>query len=195
FVSRMGPEHVTADQAMLLSAAFPILLAHAIVQKNLFDLDAVLRKSLTYGAVSALVVGLYLLTVALLSALASPLATRWSPFASPSVTAIVSTLIIALVASPLRSYVQRAITRVLYSETADAQKSIVALARDLQRAATPPELGERVATQLRRALDVRGAALLVADERLGALVTLGRAGEVSDLHLPAHGPLADRLLA
>jgi signal transduction histidine kinase len=195
FVSRIGPRLITADQAMLLSAAFPVLMGYATVRQNLFDLDAVLQKSLTYGAVSVLVVGLYLLAVAFVSAVASPLATRWSPFASPQATAIVATLIIAAAASPLRAYVQKTVARVFYSETVDLADALVRLARDLERAETPPELGERVVTQLARVLDLRGAALLVANERRGHMVVLGRTGELEDVALPLAGRLGDRLAA
>jgi signal transduction histidine kinase len=193
-ISRVGPKHVTADQAMVLSAAFPVLIGYTTLRQNLFDLDAVLHKSLTYGTVTVLVLSLYLACVAVLSALLSPLAERWSPFASPALTLIVSTLLLAVFAAPLRSYVQRAITRVFYSETVDLREALWRLTGDLQRATTPPELGERVATQLVRALDLRGAALLVADERLGRLSPLAATGEVAHLPLPAGGPLVDRLL-
>src|SRR5262249_22259612 len=146
FISRVGPRRVTADQAMLLSAAFPILIGYAILRRNLFDLDAVVQKSLTYGLVSLLVVGLWLSMVAILSALVSPLAARFTPYASPALSAIVSTLVIALAAAPLRNYVQRAVTRVFYSETVDVRETLLGLARDLQRAASPIDVGERVTT-------------------------------------------------
>jgi signal transduction histidine kinase len=181
FVSRLGPHLVTADRAMLLSAAFPLLIGYATLRQNLFDLDAVLKKSLTYGVVSVLVVGLYLILVALLSGLISPLAARMSPLGSPAGAAILSTLIVAVAASPLRSYVQRAVTRVFYSETASLSEALVQLARDLESAQAPPELGKRVASQLMRVLDLRGAALLRSDERHGGLVLLGRAGEAPTL--------------
>jgi hypothetical protein len=38
FALRAQPQRVTADQAMLLSAAFPILIGYAILRGNLFDL-------------------------------------------------------------------------------------------------------------------------------------------------------------
>ena len=44
---------------MVLSALFPALIAYAILKRNLFDLDAVLRASLIYGVATALVLGLY----------------------------------------------------------------------------------------------------------------------------------------
>src|SRR5262249_55932103 len=114
---------------------------------------------------------------------------------SPQATAIVATLIIAAAASPLRVYVQKTVARVFYSETVDLADALVTLARDLQRAETPPELGERVVTQLARVLDLRGAALLVANEQRGRLVVLGRTGELEDVALPLQGRLGERLVA
>jgi signal transduction histidine kinase len=181
FMSRFGPRHVTADQAMLLSALFPMLIGYATLRQNLFDLDAVLQKSLTYGAITALVLGLYVATVAILSAALSPVALRWSPFASPLLTAIVSTIILMMVASPLRNYVQRAVNRVFYSETVDVRRALLELGKDLEQARAPWELGERVATQLVRALELRGAALLTWHQ--DQLATLGRAGDVGELAL------------
>jgi signal transduction histidine kinase len=178
FLSRFGPRHVTADQAMMLSALFPILISYATVRQNLFDLDAVLQKSLTYGAISALVLGVYVAIVAIASAVLSPMALRWSPFASPALTAIVSTIILMMLASPLRNSVQRTVNRIFYSETVDVRRALVELGKDLEKARAPWELGERVATQLVRALDLRGAALLVWQPQLS---TLGRAGDLGDL--------------
>ncbi|MGZ3407981.1 MAG: hypothetical protein ACXVAN_16130, partial [Polyangia bacterium] len=66
FASRVASasELLTADVAMVLSALFPALIAYAILKRNLFDLDAVLRASLVYGVATALVLGVYFAAVA-----------------------------------------------------------------------------------------------------------------------------------
>src|SRR5262249_47629342 len=100
----------------------------------------------------------------------------------------VLTIILMMVASPLRNFVQRAVNRVFYSETVDVRRALLALGKDLEQARAPSELGERVSTQLVRALELRGAALLVWQEQL---TTLGRAGDVGEL--PLDDALTQRL--
>ena len=103
FASRIGPPHLTmtADQAMVLSAMFPVLITYAIVTRDLFDIDAVLRASLSWGLASAFVLGLYAAVVLVLGNVAARLAGHS--------TAIVvgSTLCAALLFHPARLRAQR----------------------------------------------------------------------------------------
>src|SRR5207249_4494508 len=55
---------MSADVVMILSACFPALIAYALLKRNLFDLDAVLRAGLVYTLATGFILVIYLALVA-----------------------------------------------------------------------------------------------------------------------------------
>jgi signal transduction histidine kinase len=189
FASRLaGPSRwLTADQAMVLSALFPALIAYAILKRNLFDLDAVLRASLVYGVATALVLGLYVTAVAV--------ASHWAATLVGQTFAVALTLAVAMLFHPLRLRVQRIVDRLLYRDSRVPE--LLALLRALPSVEDVPSLAEVVLSPLIRLTRARGVTLLVPSP-LGRLDIAGRAGEGLDgaeLHLPTGGALERALLA
>ena len=111
FASRVASasQLLTADVAMVLSALFPALIAYAILKRNLFDLDAVLRASLVYAVATALVLGVYFTAVAVASHFATILVGQSF--------AVALTLTVAVAFHPLRKGVQHIVDRLTYRDS------------------------------------------------------------------------------
>jgi len=191
FASRMAntSELLTADVAMVLSALFPALIAYAILKRNLFDLDAVLRASLVYAVATALVLGVYFAAVAVASHFATILVGQSF--------AVALTLAVAVVFHPLRKGVQRIVDRLLYRDS--RMPALLSLLRALPSVEDVPSLAEVALGPLLRLTRARGVVLFVPS-LLGRLDGAGRAGDIGDvgevdMHLPMSGAFEAALTA
>ncbi len=96
----------------LLLAALPLAFAFAILRYRLMDIDAVIHRSLVYGALSAVLVAVYLLLATGLSRFFLALSGR----SDDTTVVFLATLGAALVFAPARTRVQRAIDHVFYRQ-------------------------------------------------------------------------------
>ena len=174
---RNYPELITAERAMMLSALFPVLLGYAVIKKNLFDMEFVLRTTAIYAVATALVLGLYFAVVFFIGTAASLLTRRYAGPASVT-GAVLSTLLVALVFHPLRLRVQRLVDRYFFREKGELQHALVKLVNDLSAEAPAlPDLSQRLTRQVRRLMRCRFVALLCPDPRGGDLRVAGVGGE------------------
>ncbi|MCU1283393.1 MAG: histidine kinase, partial [bacterium] len=187
FASRVASasQLLTADVAMVLSALFPALIAYAILKRNLFDLDAVLRASLVYGVATALVLGVYFAAVAV--------ATHFATILVGQSFAVALTLGVAVVFHPLRKGVQRILDKLLYRDS--RMPVLLELLRALPSVEDVPSMAEVALGPLLRLTRARGVVMFVPS-RLGRLDVAGRAGEAGegDPHLPLGGAFEQALV-
>jgi len=95
----------------------PISLTFAILRSHLLDIDVVIRKTLTYAIVVALLLVVYSGSVVLLQQIFASVTGQRS-----EITTVLSTLAIAVLFVPLRNRVQAWIDRRFYRKKYDAQK-------------------------------------------------------------------------
>ena len=113
----------SAVSAVVPLFGIPAAIAAAILKHQLYDIDRIISRTLSYAIVTGLLVGVYAGLVLL--------ATQVLSFSSPVAVAI-SALAAAALFSPLRSRVQQAADRRFNRARYDADRTVTAFAARLQ---------------------------------------------------------------
>ena len=119
-------EEVAGVAALISLTAVPLAAGFAILRYHLYDIDLIVRRTIVYGGLSALLAGLYFGIVLLLQEV-------FSSFAGGSDLAVaVSTLAVAALFGPARRRIQRSVDRRFYRRRYDAQQTLETFAARLR---------------------------------------------------------------
>jgi hypothetical protein len=107
-------------------ALLPVAVGVAVLRYRLFEIDRIVSRTVSYGLLSAALVGLYLLVVALLRPLLEPLT------GSSALAVAGSTLAVAAAFNPARRRLQAAVDRRFDRARYDAVRAVDAFAARLR---------------------------------------------------------------
>jgi hypothetical protein len=116
---------VISGGAVMAFAALPLAIGVAILKYRLYEIDRLVSRTLSYAALTAMLVGVFVGIVTL--------TTRVLPFSSP-VGVAASTLAAAALFNPLRQRVQRLVDRRFNRARYDAQTTVDAFTAQLRDA-------------------------------------------------------------
>ena len=99
------PPPVDALVAMIVTPLIPIAVGVAILRYRLYDIDRIVSRTVSYGALTGILALVFLVTILVTQTLLA------SFFRGSSIAVAVSTLVVAALFQPLRRRVQRAVDR------------------------------------------------------------------------------------
>ncbi len=133
FALLAGQNGLLLSVGALLSAMLPLAVGIAIVRHGLFDIDLLLRPSLTYGLISGLLITLYFTVLSVAGALIG----ERSAF-----TNLTATVIVALAFAPLRDQTKAWLDGTFFRSAYDPDAVRAAFTRQAQETLSSTELGE-----------------------------------------------------
>ena len=140
--------------AMALSP--PVAIAIAILRYRLYDIDIIINRTLVYGALVALILGLYVVVVGAASLFIQS-RSNW-------IVAILATGVVAILFNPLRVRLQQAVNRLLYGQRDAPMEVFSQLGQRLEAAASPEETMHTLAETVARTLKLPYVAIALRTE-------------------------------
>ncbi|HAE83322.1 MAG TPA: hypothetical protein DCK85_08025, partial [Ktedonobacter sp.] len=129
----------------------PLSFGFAMLRSRLWDIDVLINRTLVYGTLTAIVVGVYVLVVSILSTLLH----TFGDFP----IALLATGLIAVLFQPLRARLQRMINRLMYGERDEPYAVLSHLGRRLEATLAPEAILPTIVETTARALKLPYAAI------------------------------------
>jgi len=159
----VAPEAVPAVVSSVVNLAwlvFPVSIALAVLRYRLFEVDRVVRATIVWGILAALLLGVYLVLVVLGGRVAAALL----GFSADPTLAVAAVLIFAVLGHPLRVRLQSALERTIFRQRF-ARLGVVEDASDLlSRPQSSDEVARFLCQRVPRALNLTGGWLTVPAE-------------------------------
>jgi signal transduction histidine kinase len=142
--------------AVLILLAVPICTYIAILRFNLYDIDIVINRTLVFGALTACIVGIYVLAVVALGYLFQAQGNL--------AVSLTATGLVAVLFQPLRGRLQRGVNRLMYGERDDPYAVISRLGKRLEAALEPEAVLPTVVETIAQALKLPYAAIQLEED-------------------------------
>ena len=163
---------VASAVLMLTILALPVIIAVGIARHQLFDLDAAVRRSLVFGALSLVIGTSYLVAVA-----APGIALGES---IPVQAAVLVTIVAAMVVQPLRSRLERLAGRIVFGSRVDRYRLLTDFGARVEQALDTDDLLPQLAGTVRTGLAASWVRVRLPD----AEVTAGPVEGAAELTVP-----------
>ena len=157
----------------LVSVCIVVAVGIAVLRYRLYDIDLIINRTMVYGALTLLVVGLYILIVGSVGAVFQ---TRGSLLIS-----LVATGVIAVLFQPMRDRLQRDVDRLLYGERDRPYDVLSRLGRRLESPASPEAMLASIVETISQTLKLPYVA--IAFPKANGHEIVSEAGEPTGAHL------------
>jgi hypothetical protein len=127
--SGQAPQWLTVaeDVALVSFALIPIAIVFAVLRYRLYEIDVIIRRTLVYAVLVAVLAAMYLGGVTLVGGIL-----RGATGGSGALSVTLSTLAVAAAFQPLRGRIQRAVDRRFYRARYDASRTLEAFSGRLR---------------------------------------------------------------
>lgn len=150
-----GPAHVLysvfGEASLSVFLLVPLTIGFAVLRYRLWDIDVLINRTLVYGLLTACVVGLYVLVVALLGTLLSQLGNLF--------ISLLATGLVAVLFHPLRERLQQAVNRLMFGERDDPYRILLRLGSRLEATLTTDSVLPTIVETVAQALKLPYAAI------------------------------------
>jgi signal transduction histidine kinase len=160
------------------SLPLPVAIGVSVLQRRLYDIPLVVNRSLTYGALWAVIAVVYALTVGGFGAMLRARDASWLPWLAAGVVAVTF--------APLRDALQRTANRVTYGQWSEPAEVLSRTGRRIADAGGIHVLLDSLAGDLADGLGLGYVEIRASDGRTLA-VAGSPTGEVDELPLTAYG--------
>jgi hypothetical protein len=127
FVAPPGPARVLADATSIFGIGLlPVAIGIAVTRYRLYDIDVLIRRTIIYAALSAVLIAAYLVGLALFQTILAPITS------GSSVAVAISTLAVVALFQPMRTRIQAAVDRRFYRSQYDAERTLDAFSVGLR---------------------------------------------------------------
>jgi hypothetical protein len=137
----------------------PLSIGIALLRYRLFDIDVIIRRTLLYGSLTALLGALYFGMVVGVQTVVGAVDPQAAQF---PVIIVATTLLIAAVFTPLRQRIQNVIDRRFYRAKYDAARTLEAFATSLRTETDLAELSEQLMTVVQETMQPASVSLWLA---------------------------------
>jgi hypothetical protein len=151
-----------------LVAAIPVATGVAILRYRLYDIDAVINRTLVYGALTVVLALTYLGGVVGLQRLLSPLVGEDGQLA-----VVASTLAIAALFNPLRRRIQDSVDRRFYRKKYDAQETLAAFGVRVRDEVDPERITDELILVTQKTLRPAHASLWLPEKDFAGIREIG----------------------
>jgi signal transduction histidine kinase len=177
----LGRSLVPASWIGLIALPLPLGLAMGILRDRLFDIEVVVNRTLVYGGLTLGILASYVAVTSLLGSIAGP--------EHGYGVALLATGAAALIALPLRDFLQRRVNRLMYGQRDEPWRAMHRLGARLEWAADPERAFPAIAETVADALRLPYVAVEVTDEvgRSEVVAEHGAAGRAVETVSLVHG--------
>ena len=180
-----GPAHVFysvfSEATLVLFLLVPLTIGFAVLRYRLWDIDVLINRTLVYGLLTACVIGLYILVIALFGVLLAALGNLF--------ISLLATGLVAVLFHPLRERLQQAVNRLMFGERDDPYRLLSRLGSRLEATLTTAAVLPTIVETIAQALKLPYAAITwksgAACNQPVVAASYGHAGEHQELvHVP-----------
>jgi signal transduction histidine kinase len=160
----------------ILFLPIPVSIGIAVLRHRLWDIDPIVNRTLVYSALTASIVGVYVLVVGYLGAVFR--------VEDNLLISLVAAALVAVLFQPLREWLQRSVNRLMYGERDEPYRVISRLGERLEATLAPDAVLPAIVGTIREALKLPYAAIaLPRDESFEVAASSGE--PVDDtIHVP-----------